>query len=392
MTFDLARGCGYAVMRKYNPSPLPPGFGPTWYPKGWCGSFLPNCNIPPTSDDFDPNHSLGYTYEAGRTCIFPTRSQSYTLWGSQGRWYGGIGAGSGWTQVNVATGATSLVTLSGFGDPAIDGPALDMQTGGTTSSVAGVQRTLGTVPNSFSFGSLLNPIQIGTDPTDALNIWLQNNIGRTLMTRFYDNAVDVHLSGSWQRLISHDPVNAFWELWVECVDNGDGTNTIKAYAGTQLVPPTLTGTMPTGQISNNMLSITQQSVAHASRHSQVTIINVGPTQLPDNMTICSPILPNVPTAPTTGSLIAYMEDVSVNISLNSNVQAAICSTDVANWVGITLSEITPPWGNGEIDNTKDIRMFQGTGTFAASGTNLRWYVQTSGGVLAPLHGVIMYWD
>lgn len=379
MTFDFQRAAGFDVMRNYNPSPLPPPPiwpTPTWYAPGWATNFL--------TQDIDTQHSVNALWEALRSYICPSRTQGGTHLTES------FDNSTNLNDLGWLSWRATIVNVVDP-DPGLNGNTLDLQTGPTLGDVAAIQRTLSPVPASFGVFILPKLIQVGSNPADSLNIQLQNNAGACLKVRFYDNTIETFVSGSWQLLANHGG-NYMWENWIECVDKGNGTHDVQLYLGTQLCG-TVNGTLSTGVMSpNNTLFISQNSSADNYRHSQIAGINVGLTQLSDHMIAVSPKL--TPTAsPTIGHLKIMVEDVSVNLVPNVNFKATISKDDCATWVPVTLCEHLPPWGKGEVDNTKDVRVFTGSAPFAAgSGQAVRWCIEELTGCLGVVQGVTMFWD
>lgn len=382
MTFDFQTAFGFAMMRAYNPSPLPPSFGPTWYPPGWSTNFLN-----PVAD-IDPNHSFGWLAGTdGRSYICPSRSHGSDYMGES--FDNGL-AGVGWQLIQFDGGTAGIANVVDP-DPALAGPALDLHTGQHNGSVGGVYRTLaGTINRSFGLFIMPGILDVGANSLDALNVFVQNSYNSCLMVRFYLNAVDIQIGGQWQRLISHGGP-FIWELWIEVTDLGDGTHSVQAWAGTQ-PNPALVGALPTNVISNNQVNITQQSGTANYRHSQIAQINLGPTQLPDHMVACSvPVSATV--SPTIGHFAMLVEDVSVTVVPNVNVNAFVTKNDLAPWDKVPLQEYLPPWGKGEIDNTKNIRLFAGSVNFSSgTGSTMRFNVESLAGTFPVFQGVAFYWE
>lgn len=394
MTFDFQRALGFALSaRNFRPSPLPVGgiFPPTWYAPGWSTGFLNPAN------DIDTSHSYGYVIEPGwesspgagdgRSFVSPARTQGANIFGTS--FAGGLP--DGWTNVNVLTGQQTIINLTDP-DPAVSGPALDLHSGATVGGIGGVQRVLPNVPNTFGVMAMPQLYQVGTNPADALWVMIQTNIGRTLMLRFYDNQTDVNLGGGWVGLYTGRGGNYIWEVWVMCVDNGDGTNTINLYSGTELVG-TQTGVMPTGiAFANNSLTIMQRGAANTMRRSHIAQINVGTTQLADTMeAVCLPF--SATFSPEIGHVMLMVEDVSNDVVINDNVEVFVTKDNVANWQKVTLAEVVPGWGRGEIGNLKPIRMFVGSVEFTpGSGQTMRWNYKTSQGTFAAAQGLGFFWD
>ena len=146
MTIDWLKIAGMCLgAQKYNPSPLPPQFGDIWYPMGWVDHF--------NDEGPDPNRSLGCHWEGsglignppqpGRSYVSAKRTRGATVfsletvlnqaqplagppWGAVPYVVGGVSAQVGVTPVEYLGGQLSVSPISGQGDPAIDGKAINM--------------------------------------------------------------------------------------------------------------------------------------------------------------------------------------------------------------------------------------------------------------------------
>lgn len=403
MTFDFQRALGFALSaRNFRPSPLPVGggFPPTWYAPGWSTGFLNPAN------DVDPDHSYGYYAEPGwesspgagdgRSYVEPSRTKGSNL----GFEYFTNGLPNGWTYIATGTGTLGLTWLPDP-DPVIMGNALDMKTNGTVGSLAGICRTISTLPGTYGWMALPQLTNVGPNPLDALQILTQNNAGKTLMIRLYDNQVDVSMNGGWQPLYTGRGGNYIWEVWVMQLDNSDGTHTVKLYSGTE-EKASLTGVLPSGTaFANNSVTIVQRSGTNPWRRSYLRMIMVGTTQLADTMElVCKPF--EATFSPEVGHVVVMVEDVSKDITINGNVEMFVTKNNVTDWQKVTLEEVAlpnvpgidlPVWGRGEIGNLKPIRMYVGSIEFMpGSGQTMRWNYKTSGGTFAATHGVTFFWD
>ena len=149
----------------------------------------------------DAGQSYGYAYDAPRGCLHQVRSQCVSVADFS---FDNL---SGWTTI----GGSVTITNPGDPDPAI-GNVLDLQTGGTLGASAGVQRTLGAVPDSFGFLIIPALHTVGANADDALHVYVQANNGWTIPLRFRLGQVDV-FQGGWQPLFGHGPTG-FCEWWV----------------------------------------------------------------------------------------------------------------------------------------------------------------------------------
>lgn len=380
MTFDFTTAASIPhQLPRNNPSELPcPPFPPPWTVPGFW------LNFSDAAHSIDANHSVNYIYDAGRNLVCPTRNQGGTvLWEPFGN---GLGA---WQLVQTGTGQSLTSSVSSV-DPAIVGTALDLNTGASLGSIAGALRYLGTVPNTFSYFALPNTLVVANDPREALHIWVQNNAAVTLQTRLYGGVIEVYADGAWRTLTTVGGPY-FFEGWVECGDNGNGTHTVKFYGGTVL-QGSYTGVLPTGQLTNNAVYVAQTSGGTNNyRRSLLKQINVGPTQLADNMVHCTP--PAIAAAsPTNGHLMILFEDVSRDVCPGTNLKAFVSKNGTNGWVEVPLCDYGIA-GKGRLDVTADVRRFAGSVCFpAGSGTTMRANITTSNGTFPVLHGLTMFWD
>lgn len=381
MTFDPNKALLFSMMG--------PFYSPGTIPCGRVDSFQ-------SSSGVDWTRSSGAFYQApAYTCVEPTRSRAATMLNEQFE-----GTLSSWSKIVTGSAAVALVTTSNP-DPAI-GKVLDLQTGGSLASVAGVQKTLPAIPSTFGVMILSCLVQVGTDSSSALNLIVQTANG-ALFLRFNDNLIAVNLSGNWVTLYPHGG-NYFTEVWVECVDKGDGTHDVDLYLGTQLVG-SANGVLWAGFPGQaNTVTLSQQSVGTANRHSQVAQICLGVTQLADAMTVVSTGRSIETTySPVTAALAILVEDVSWTLlDTPGTLCAAVSKDDGATWTTVPLTVARVPGGNplqqaagfhgGELDTQK--YMVLATGDVALppnGGCNMRWQVQTSAGTFYPLQSVTMYW-
>lgn len=363
-------------MVPYKPDPVP---GYTWDPRGFWLSMA-------GTDQIDTSHSLNYVWmEGGRSTCSPSRSQGSTLLFES---FAGLGA---YSLVQTGT-AVARTSIAADGYPNIVGHCITLGTGANLGSVAGIQRTLGTIPSSFSYQIVVATQAVGSNPLDAFHVWVQNSAAVTLMTRWYNGIVEVFDGYGWHWLGNIGGAGFFAEAWVECHDNGDGTHTVGLYGGCQLYStPPWTGVMPTGQLFNNGIYLSQQSGATAARYSMIQQFCVGPTQLPDNLTYCTPVVATG-ASPTNGHAVLLFEDVSRNCSLGTNLHVFLTKQNTGTWIEVPMIDAGVV-GKGEIDVTADVRRFAGDVCFpAGSGAAMRAYVASNSGAFPVLQGLTVFWD
>jgi len=375
----------------------------------------------------DPNRSLGCHWEGsglignppqpGRSYVSAKRTRGATVfsletvlnqaqplagppWGAVPYVVGGVSAQVGVTPVEYLGGQLSVSPISGQGDPAIDGKAINMETGANLTAVAGLQLNFDTRPvPSDRFGLMLMtrthalPGQtVSPYGADGLNVWLTNSAGRTFMARTYLQKTEFYIDGEWKMVTNHVG-DFFWEVWFEVIDVGGGQHRVDTYAGTKKLPGPPPGTLPmnVGGLANNTLYLSQQSGGMNYRCGQVRQCNIGTTQLSDDMVLCS-YKHVLPTSPTKGTLFFLVEDVSADLAANVNCTASITKADgatPADWQPLTLTNYGK-WGYGVIDNTKDIVMLGGEASFPnGGGRDVRYVIQTQNGFFGAVRGAVM---
>lgn len=377
MTFDFKRASSIPFMVPYDPDPVP---GWTWDPRGFWLSMA-------GTDQIDTAHSLNYVWmEGGRSTCSPTRSQ-----GSNNLAYH-FNTLAGWTLVQTGS-ASAHLAVSGDGFPTLVGKALVLATNGALGSVAGINTTLPTVANSFSFATLVYAPNV--DPADALHYMVQNTNGLVLWVRFYNGVAEVWADAAWHNIGAigfglAGPQIA--EAWVECHDNGNGTRTVSLYGGCQLYGQYTGTSFPQSQLAaNNMCATLQQSGAHTNRMGMLLTYFIGPTQLPDNMTYCTPVVATG-ASPTNGHAALLFEDVSRDIVLGTNLHVFLTKQNTGTWIEVPMIDAGVV-GKGEIDVTADVRRVVGDVCFpAGSGAAMRAYVSSNSGAFPVLQGLTVMWD
>lgn len=376
-TFDFKRASSIPYMVPYKPDPVP---GYMWDPRGFWLSMA-------GTDQIDTSHSLNYVWmEGGRSTCSPSRSQGGNNLAYQ------FNSLAGWSLVQTGS-ASAHLAVAGDGFPTLIGKALALSTNGTQGSVAGAQTTLPTVANSFSFATIL--YAPSTDPADALHYMVQNTNGLVLWVRFYNGVAEVWADGAWHNIGSigfgaSGPQLA--EAWVECHDNGNGTRTVKLYGGCQLYGQYTGTSFPGSQLpANNMCTVLQQSGANPNRMGMALTYFVGPTQLPDDMTYCTPVFATG-ASPTNGHAVLLFEDVSRDLVLGCNIHVFMTKENIGSWIEVPMIDAGVV-GKGQIDATADVRRAVGDVVFpAGSGTGIRACVASNSGAFPVLKGITGMWD
>ncbi|MGZ6779215.1 MAG: hypothetical protein ACXVGO_09500 [Mycobacterium sp.] len=373
MTFDFQRALGYGMMR--------PNYFPANPTTGFATGFENGSTI-------DWVRSVGVAYDTARTCATPTRPLSETILSNPFN----VQTWPAWTQIHPGSAAAAIGGNPSDPDPNLHS-FLDMATGydlASGSLMAGVQKLLGSVPDSFGVGTIVRLNQVGTNVADALQFLIQTSSGKMLLVRFYDMRVDAFIGGIWQQLAAWG--GDWWtEWWIECAYAGNNQYAVTLYAGTSKMPTTLVGALPAGNPANNsLLCIVQLSGVSNNRHSQVSVVNVGQTQLAAPMALCLPTV-NVATSPVTANLAILVEDVSINLLPNTYLKASISKDDGATWAPVTLTNCGM-WGPGEIV-AYPMPMLIGCAPFSAgNGTALKALINTTADGLYAVQGLTMFWD
>src|SRR5258708_33252886 len=341
----------------------------------------------------DADRSQNWAWDALRSCATPVRKFDHNIFS------GPLTSLDGWTLIHPIAGPSIGIVSEPDPDPLIPN-VLDLQTGSTAGAMAGVQRVLpATVP--WSFGLMVMPklCNVGSNPADALLVQQQTASGVYLVTRYYDSHCDVFLDNQWKPGAPFGG-NLWTEWWHQCNWNaGTGQHDVMFYAGTERVG-TASGTLPSGNPNNNNLLAIIQQGATPGRHSKVSIVNVGDSQLPLPMNLCSPL--NVAAAsPTRGYVAILAENISQNLCvvgpdpLNPNPAANFFShvskDDTGTWAPVALEDIGP-FLLGEIDNAKPMRLLAGSGDFApGSGGGVRYTIETTQDGLFAIQGATGYY-
>lgn len=391
---DLRALTGFAIVNN-KPSILPPGFGETKYLQSWAADFSNSTAF----DTFYCSSTMFYENGVGnnRSFVCSLRSQG-DIWLSES--FEASGVLSNYTKIETAGGVASVVDISDS-DPAISGKALDLSTGGSVPSVAGVQRVLGAVGDNFSVQFQMKIIAGSQVSSDAVMVMLQNNAGAVLWTRHYlaaspaNGKNECFIGGAWVNFLDH--YGDFAEYWWDVVKVNSTQHKVTLLAGTQIIHEE-TGVLPSNTLgTNNMLYLSQQSGTFASRQCRFAQFNVGSTQLPDDLIVTSPKI-TVPHSPSVGHVYAILEDTSLNmldglgVLRTSMVKAFISKDDTAHYVEVPL-EYMGDVGWGEVDNTKPLRLLRASVSFVAgSGTDLRMSLRTYNGGFFPVHAYELLWD
>lgn len=365
---DFVKATFFALMHNYAPYDPPSGFSDSF--SGYSG--------------VDWNLSSGAYYDSQRTTVHNTRSNGASIIHEP------FDSISAWDLIQTGTGSASVIA-SGETDVAVGPYTLEMSTGSQQVSAAGVQRDIGSIPSSFGIAFIPKLDTVGTDLLDAQNIWIENTDNKSFRLRQTYGALKVQADGQWQLLSDH--IAAYPSLhgpewWVECVDIGGGQHTVTAYTGTQ-ARGSVTGTLPTGTGNNGLVQITQQSVNNANRLSKLSMLDIGSTQLPDNMTVVS-TAHTAQTSPSTVNIAFLVEDVSVALVPNTNVKASLSNDGGATWFQVTLTD-EGAMGWGEIGTMKQIHLLHGSVSITTSGTSIRYKIETVGGGFYPIQGVVVFW-
>lgn len=332
-------------------------------------------------DGLDQAASTGWYHDAPRKNIHPTRSLSMSVA------YWPFNDLTGWTNIS-GNGSSATISNPGSADPAI-GNVLDLQTNANLGAVAGVQRAQSAIPASFGYMVIVNLAAVGSNPTDALHINIQNSENVVLSVRYYDGHVDVFQDGAWRLLMAHGGAYDT-EWWVELIKESDGTHTVLLLAGTAVVGERR-GYMPGGAPGNtNLVWFQQFSGATANRRSKIAILQIGASQLPDSMTLIGKSWP-ASLSPTRGHFLALVENISEDLAANQNLVASLSNDDGQTWEEVALVN-RGHHGAGVIDPPKSVRILTGSAGFCPGGQAMRWKIATEAGSFLPIRGIGMTWE
>lgn len=329
--------------------------------------------------NLDPALSSGYYVDVPRDCVHPTRSQSASVADYP---FDNL---TGWTNFSGGTASAGII-----GDPTPDpaiGNVVDLQTGATLGSTAGIQKTAASIPASFGALIIDELTAVGTNPADALQVFIQNCQSTNLMLRLYQSAVEVFQDGAWRLLFAHG--GAYWtEWWIEAAKQVSGAHTVSLYAGTACVGAR-NGYLPGGPSGNDNLVLIQQPSVTASRHSKVAILQIGATQLPDAMTLTSEAVEAIK-EPKKASVRLTVENVSENLAPNRNLIVRVSKDNGLTWMQVPLFD-NGLYGPGVIDPAKQVRIISGKTRLVGSGRQMRWRVETATGSFLPLRKMEFQW-
>jgi hypothetical protein len=288
-----------------------------------------------------------------------------------------------WT---LHTGGTASIVQQTMGEEGTDNPAgstvFNLATGSTEGSYCALNRTIAAIPASYGVFLLL-AASASTYPNDALQLTIQTTVDtRILNLLLYSGQISVgDDSDNFHSLSTHCPAYAC-ENWIENKDNGDGTNTVSLWQGTEFVG-SQTIVMPT-QSNPGMVYLQQQSGITPNQQSQVQGLNIGATQLPD-----AGLLQGIPyTVPFNAQAVNFafkIEDVSDSIILGIDFTAAVIHNGTE--IALTLSDHGTD-GMGVVDFTKPVRVFKSSLTASvAQNDTLAYKCHLLDGKLMAVHEV-----
>ncbi len=295
--------------------------------------------------------------------------------------------------VNAGTGSTTLQVISGYGDSAVDGLALDMQTGANHGSVSGIQKVFagGVVPvigRSFSMMAM-QWLNTGGDIFDsALCQELSNDFGEKMEWRSWNGQYQARCTKAGvDQWLSFGPYGGDFptEAWLEAAyDTGSSTYTLELLLGTKSVHKEVGVTLPTG--TPRKASFLQQSVGQNYRHSRLTGFSIGRTQKNLAANCCSK-LNELQISPSQATFACLIEDASLQTAPQTHVNAYISRNNKDYWSQVTLSEIARWPKGGSIDNPCPEIVYAGVGNFAGPANNqCRWNVTFAEGNMVTMKG------
>ena len=283
--------------------------------------------------------------------------------------------------VSVGGTASAVIYTPTHIDPAV-GNSLKLSSGSQQQSLCMVTKTLANLPSSFGVMMHIAMDTIGTQFPDCAVFVANNTVnGKNLELLLIEGAILCHQDGTYKLLSSHSPTY-FCENWFEVKDNGNGTHTVSIYQGTQLVNA-VTGVMPNGT-NPGMVMLQQNSGASPNRSYSVAQLNIGVTQLADNMTLKGAAFQTKFNA-TAAHFRLLVEDVSLSLVNGTDLLAKLTIGGVV--YPLTLVESASPY-LGVIDYTKPVRAFSATVPLSIpQGTAVSWTVDILNAKLSAVHNV-----
>lgn len=332
-----------------------------------------------TSSGIDTTYSANYFYDA-RKVVTPTRSGSSTVGDDD------CNTLSGWTDMDSGSGSTTVITSSDP-DPMI-GKVFRFSTGTTAGSVAKQKKDFGSIPSSFGAMFISKLTAVGTAAGDALFLSFENIDNVELRIRLIDNQIAVFIDGTWLQLFAPSGGGGgYREHWFEVTKLSSSSWRVDLLLGTEIVG-TATGVLPAGTSTNGLVTITQGFTSSNNRVSEIALINIGTTQLPDDMSLVGVDRYNMPGGLTDCFMVLLIEyTAGEQIVLNTDIQAWLSPNGHGAYENVALvdggrSKI------GVIDDQKWVHVLYGTRTFTGTtGTNYKSLISTFNGKYIAVLGV-----
>lgn len=326
---------------------------------------------------YDAANSVN-VYPDPRGLMCPLRAQATTYMQEP---FDSLGiAPNNWTPNTPGSPYTNTQSIVGVGnqDPAVSGNALQLATGSYLGSTAFVQKTGITLPAKFGLMFMIKIPAVGSDPADFFEFKLQKSITnqKSITVRYNGNGFYVQMDTggglAWQLLTSCANLTGWMEGYLE-VNEVNGQDVISIYLGTEN-KGTLTGTFPDHVYQHSGLTyLGLCSGANAYRSALVAQLNIGVTQLPNDMDLR---LPGYTLQYQAGGVKfeLLVEDVCNSIDLSNtdlakrDLQLEISTGGPFNPFPLTYEE---DYCNGVIDSTKKVRRYT-----AQASTGLPWAQNT----------------
>lgn len=321
---------------------------------------------------YDPRHA-----------VCPTRSQNETIGTDNTQ------SLSGWTPIHSGTGTVS--TVADANNPVSPGANVFLfDTGSQLGSVAGAQKNFGTIPDAkFSIGVHIDIETTGTNPLDAFEGQIASVSGYNLQYRAYSGSLEIFQDGAWQQLSTYGGGNLYTEWWLNAVQISGDDYTVTLNAGTQQLA-SRSGHLPGGG-NPGLVVFQKNSGATANQSSRIAYVNVGASQLADNLTLVSTPAQGLLTSPTNCRLIVLVEDTSVALNTNVNITGSVSQNGGVVWEPVTFTDIGT-FGYGVIDDTKPVHMLAVDHVFTNSGAMAPCYkIESSGNWWFSIMGAYLEW-
>lgn len=346
---------------------------------GCPGTHFQSFNI----DNINASYSQGFTFETGRQLLSQLRSNYKTFLESN---FSAASFPTGWSGGASGTGRNYIVA-SGLSDPNVQS-ALQFETGGNIGSDSRLSRKLSYLPQGYGIMWLVGLTSVGSNMEDSAVLNIQNTVDNKALLLYHNSTGLFVQDASGKKVILSSHWNSVaCEWWIQNKQNANGTNTITVYGGTEWAGEA-TVVLPAGNPANaGLVQIQQLSGVTKDRYSRTFMLDIGLTQLVDDMTV----MWNAWKAPVSAQGVAItlqVEDVSKKMMVNNNFVVEIQVNNGA-FQKVNLANMGAV-GWGVVDPTKPVYLVTGAlKASIAAGQNIVVRVKTGGGILMPIEGMTL---